>query len=130
MNVRFNPFHDQLVMTSSTDAAVNLWRVGSISSAPLLELIDNPHAESGGEEEEVVEAHGGVGGADRGTSMGLGTEEDTERGRNNQTKEVPDALIDSFSYRDSFGDRDKTMAEGRRYVVHLLLSTDDEHPTS
>ena len=32
---RFNPFHDQLVLTSSTDGLVCLWRATSVSSAPL-----------------------------------------------------------------------------------------------
>eukprot|EP00743_Colponemidia_sp_Colp-15_P002149 GILK01002331.1.p1 GENE.GILK01002331.1~~GILK01002331.1.p1 ORF type:complete len:364 (+),score=57.69 GILK01002331.1:43-1092(+) len=34
-NVKYNRFHDQLVLSSSTDSFVNLWRVVSISSAPL-----------------------------------------------------------------------------------------------
>lgn len=36
--VRYNPFHDQLVLTAGTDASSQLWRVSSISSAPLLTL--------------------------------------------------------------------------------------------
>ena len=39
-NVRFNPFHDQLVLSASTDARVKLWRAASISSAPLVDLED------------------------------------------------------------------------------------------
>lgn len=35
---RFNPFHDQLVVSSSTDGSVCLWRATSVSSAPLLDL--------------------------------------------------------------------------------------------
>ena len=34
----YNRFHDQLVLSSSSDTLVSLWRVSSISSAPLLEL--------------------------------------------------------------------------------------------
>lgn len=34
---RYNRCHDQLVVTSSTDSNVDLWRVASISSAPLLD---------------------------------------------------------------------------------------------
>lgn len=42
-NVKYNPFHDQLVVSTGTDSAVNLWRVSTISSAPLLTLDeDNP----------------------------------------------------------------------------------------
>ena len=40
-NVRFNPFHDQLVLSASTDAHVKLWRAASISSAPLVDLDDD-----------------------------------------------------------------------------------------
>ncbi|RHZ00014.1 hypothetical protein DYB37_008693 [Aphanomyces astaci] len=35
--VKYNRFHDQLVLSSSSDSSVNLWRVSSISSAPLLD---------------------------------------------------------------------------------------------
>ena len=35
---KFNPFHDQLVLSGSSDSTVGLWRAASISSAPLLEL--------------------------------------------------------------------------------------------
>jgi len=35
---RYNPFHDQLVLTSSTDGAVCLWRAASVSSAPLVDF--------------------------------------------------------------------------------------------
>ena len=36
--VAYNPHHDQLLLSSGTDGIVNLWRVGSVSSAPLLDL--------------------------------------------------------------------------------------------
>eukprot|EP00750_Incisomonas_marina_P025907 INCI5766.1.p1 GENE.INCI5766.1~~INCI5766.1.p1 ORF type:complete len:563 (+),score=86.07 INCI5766.1:224-1690(+) len=39
-SAQYNPAHDQLVLTSSTDQLVKLWRVSSISSAPLMELDD------------------------------------------------------------------------------------------
>ena len=35
---KFNPFHDQLVLSGSSDSTVGLWRAASISSAPLIEL--------------------------------------------------------------------------------------------
>jgi len=35
---RYNPFHDQLVISSSTDGTVCLWRAASVSSAPLLDM--------------------------------------------------------------------------------------------
>jgi WD40 repeat protein len=37
---QYNPAHDQLVLTCSTDQHVRLWRISSISSAPLMELDD------------------------------------------------------------------------------------------
>lgn len=40
-DVKFNPFHDQLLLSAGTDSAVNLWRISTISSAPLLTLDDN-----------------------------------------------------------------------------------------
>ncbi len=33
---RYNPFHDQLLLSAGTDNAVNLWRVASCSSSPWL----------------------------------------------------------------------------------------------
>jgi WD40 repeat protein len=39
--VMYNPFHDQLVLSSGTDSIVNLWRCSTISSAPLMTLDDN-----------------------------------------------------------------------------------------
>jgi len=35
---RYNPFHDQLVITASTDGVVCLWRAASVSSAPLVDF--------------------------------------------------------------------------------------------
>jgi WD40 repeat protein len=43
--VKYNPFHDQLVLSSGTDSMVNLWRVSTISSAPLLALADESNGE-------------------------------------------------------------------------------------
>lgn len=37
-SVRYNRFHDQLVLSSSSDSTLALWRVSSISSAPIVEL--------------------------------------------------------------------------------------------
>lgn len=35
---RYNPFHDQLILSSSTDSLVCLWRATSVSSTPLVDL--------------------------------------------------------------------------------------------
>ncbi|ETO25743.1 hypothetical protein RFI_11394, partial [Reticulomyxa filosa] len=37
-NCRYNRFHDQLVLSSGSDALVSLWNIVSVSSAPLGEL--------------------------------------------------------------------------------------------
>ncbi len=47
----YNPFHDQLLATGATDGRVDLWRLSSVSSAPLLELGD-----------ELDDGDGGAGG--------------------------------------------------------------------
>jgi WD40 repeat protein len=45
-HVKYNPFHDQLVLSSGTDSMVNLWRVSTISSAPLLAFADDGNDEN------------------------------------------------------------------------------------
>jgi WD40 repeat protein len=53
-NVLYNPFHDQLVLSTGTDSVVNLWRVSSISSAPLLALADDAY-----DDDEIMAGDGG-----------------------------------------------------------------------
>lgn len=55
--VAFNPYHDQLLTSGGGDGRVNLWRLSSISSAPLLELGDDEEETEGGS----AEAAGGDG---------------------------------------------------------------------
>lgn len=38
--MRYNRCHDQLLLSGGTDSLLNLWRVSSVSSAPLLEMED------------------------------------------------------------------------------------------
>ena len=45
--VKYNPNHDQLLLSGGTDGMVNLWRISSISSAPLLDLGDAAAAQDG-----------------------------------------------------------------------------------
>jgi hypothetical protein len=45
--VAYNPFHDQLVASGASDGRVDLWRVSSISSAPLLELGEEEEGDGG-----------------------------------------------------------------------------------
>jgi len=42
--VKYNPCHDQLLLSAGTDNLVNLWRISSISSAPLWEPEEGPEA--------------------------------------------------------------------------------------
>lgn len=44
-SVRYNRFHDQLLVSGGSDGAALLWRASSISSAPLMELDDDAGAE-------------------------------------------------------------------------------------
>ncbi|GKY93189.1 hypothetical protein MPSEU_000286700 [Mayamaea pseudoterrestris] len=43
--VMYNPFHDQLLLSSGTDSQVNLWRCSTISSAPLMTLDDSDNGD-------------------------------------------------------------------------------------
>ena len=65
-SLAFNPFHDQLLVSASTDAAVNLWRVSSISSAPLLELDAGD-----GEAEDAAAAAAAAAAGGAGTTEGV-----------------------------------------------------------
>ncbi|CAM9691124.1 unnamed protein product, partial [Sphacelaria rigidula] len=54
--VKYNRFHDQLLLSGSSDCTVHLWRVSSVSSAPLLEPEDDDI------DSLDVNGHGDVGG--------------------------------------------------------------------
>ena len=54
----YNPFYDQLVLSGGSDGIVNLWRISSCSSAPLLELDDEEDDDEGIGEERSFEADG------------------------------------------------------------------------
>ena len=43
-SVKYNRFHDQLFLSTSTDGNADLWRVSSISSSPYTELEGNDAA--------------------------------------------------------------------------------------
>mmetsp|Transcript_40747 Transcript_40747/g.82188 ORF Transcript_40747/g.82188 Transcript_40747/m.82188 type:complete len:236 (-) Transcript_40747:217-924(-) len=36
--VKYNRFHDQILLSGGTDSVVNLWRAGTVSSSPLLDM--------------------------------------------------------------------------------------------
>lgn len=65
--VKYNSFHDQLLLSGGTDGISNLWRISSISSAPLLDLggagIGIGSFGSLLDEDEDGKGVGGVGGA-------------------------------------------------------------------
>ena len=46
-SVRYNPFHDQLILSSGSEGNANLWRVCSCSSAPLLDMAIDEDDEDG-----------------------------------------------------------------------------------
>jgi EARP and GARP complex-interacting protein 1 len=45
--VLYNPFHDQLILSAGTDSIVNLWRMSTISSAPLV-MLEDDESDGGG----------------------------------------------------------------------------------
>jgi len=62
-NVAYNPSHDQLMLSTSTDSTVCLWGVSSVSSAPLLVLGGEGGEESGvranRNQDSLIERHCG-----------------------------------------------------------------------
>jgi len=73
--VKYNSFHDQLVLSGGTDGMVNLWRISSISSAPMM-----------------LDVGGGVDGGDGGGGSGSRLEGDGG--------EEEDDLSKFLTYRD------------------------------
>jgi hypothetical protein len=53
--VAYNRFHDQLLVSGGTDSQVDLWRLSSISSAPLLEN----NLDVATHDESATDLHGG-----------------------------------------------------------------------
>ena len=51
-SVAFNPFHDQLLLSGSTDCRADIWRISSVSSEPLLELGEDDDGEGGSRQSE------------------------------------------------------------------------------
>ena len=74
--VKYNSFHDQLLLSGGTDSMVNLWRISSISSAPLMDLggaidDDDDDDDDDVEGEDVDEGGRGAGGSSNGVEMNL-----------------------------------------------------------
>ena len=55
-SVRFNHFHDQLVLTASSDSRVILNNVSSISSEPYGKLIDDLDADDDDDIADMIDA--------------------------------------------------------------------------
>lgn len=96
--VAYNPHHDQLLLSSGTDGIVNLWRVGSVSSAPLLDL--DAGGDGDGGENEII----GLGG-------GGGTDDDDDEERQDDIGQGDggsggggDARVSKFEFPDSVYD--------------------------
>jgi WD40 repeat protein len=81
--VSYNPFHDQLIISSGADSMVNLWRMSTISSAPLVML----------EEDDMAAAAAAI----VGDSTHHG---DTEEGRAS-VPEGPNVRVSGYEHMDS-----------------------------
>lgn len=81
---KYNPFHDQLVLSGGSDAAVDLWRISSISSAPLLEI----------DGEDVSDGSDGSDDGDRSDSDGGDSPKSNKHRRSGET--TLDTLITRF----------------------------------
>ena len=79
---KFNPFHDQLILSAGSDACVDLWRVSSISSAPLLDL----------EEDDELVDHTISGNGDAGESAPSQRYRESRRASDDSS----DALVSKF----------------------------------
>jgi WD40 repeat protein len=94
--VRYNGFHDQLLLSGGCEGLVNLWRVSSVSSAPLLELSEEPGGGDGpgGDADGAGAAEGGNGsGGFFGGPSGLGG---GSGGGANQSSDSKDQRIRAF----------------------------------
>lgn len=66
--VKYNRFHDQLLVSGSSDCMVHLWRVSSVSSAPLLEPEEE---DAGGLDGADGEGFGGSNGGSKGEAADI-----------------------------------------------------------
>lgn len=110
---RYNRFHDQLVLSAGTDAHVSLWRLSSISSAPLLGLDDDDDDENCSANND--DNSSGIGGDDEDYSMNVrggsrrSGQDDGDRyshrgedisGGSGQANETADGLVKTFEEHD------------------------------
>lgn len=123
--VRYNKFHDQLVLSGGTDSVVNLWRASSVSSAPLLELdgaddivglssasfdASDPFGTGGGGGDGLG---GGAGdGENRGSGAGGGSDVGGENGGSGS----PDVRVSRFENPDAVYDLTWSAADAWVFV--------------
>ena len=76
--VRFNPFHDQLLLSGGSDNLVNLWRVASCSSAPWIGAEEPAGGTPGSNNSGSGSSNGGAGtGATGEGNWGAGDDADS-----------------------------------------------------
>ena len=90
-SVRYNPSHDQLLISGGTEGVVNLWRMSSISSAPLL---DNANTRIKGFEEDDLDEEQDEEDQWKGEKSGFDGGNNNEE---NESTEVADIKVKSFT---------------------------------
>jgi WD40 repeat protein len=108
--VRYNPFHDQLVLSAGTDSVVNLWRMSTISSAPLLTLEEEVanliHGDSsggggGGNNDSMIGGSTSYNNAYGGGGGGIGGDGDVQSTPKQQQQEGPNVRVSRYEHMDS-----------------------------
>jgi EARP and GARP complex-interacting protein 1 len=74
--IAYNPCHDQLLLTTGTEGQANVWRLGSVSSAPLLQSRNRRVAahSSSHHHHHAASSYGGGGGGGHHTTMTMPSE--------------------------------------------------------
>lgn len=90
---KYNPFHDQLVLSGGADNNVNLWRVASCSSSPWLGggIDDDSEKDENSERRSLMSERSGKEGALTDQTSETGASEDS------QSMDPPDVLIKALN---------------------------------
>jgi hypothetical protein len=131
--VKYNSFHDQLLLSGGTDGMVNLWRVSSISSAPLLDLGSTADDDGGHDDVfDLTTSLDGFGSDDRNIKVSLngdGDGDDLSFSGQNQNIDgnsfrdetdggnAPDVRVTKMEMRDAVYDLDWSAADPWVYVT-------------
>jgi hypothetical protein len=97
--VEYNPHHDQLVLSGGSDGVVNLWRAGSVSSAPMmdLDLDDNDQLD-----DEAADAPMAANGDDENAGVhGMDGDRDGDGNTDGSAKEGADVRVASRDLPDA-----------------------------